>query len=96
MKKIKLTESQLHKVIKESVKKILRENFDDVTWIIVDKASDEIIGNYDSRWNTKEDAIDDADEKAQYGGAYDVYEVHNGDYDENDIVYSTDDTDYKF
>ena len=43
MSKIRLTESQLHRVIKESVNKILKENFNNVTWIIVDKATDGIV-----------------------------------------------------
>ena len=95
MSKIRLTEAQLHNVIKDSINKILKENFNNVTWIIVDKATDGIVETYDSRWSTKEEAIYDANKMAKHGGGYNVYECEGNSYGEENLIYTTDDLDYK-
>lgn len=104
MKKIRLTESQLHRVIKESVKKILRENderTDIYTISIFDVDEDEGIDNmkYAHSYYDIDEAIEDAENIArEYSDDSDVilvsvmggeYETQSGDiYGEPDAIYT--------
>lgn len=94
MKKIiKLTEQDLHNIVRKSVNRILRESFGNYdSYVLVDEASEEILGNYGP--DEMQDAIDDANNGT---GAYLVVGCRNGRYSLDDVVYdSSNGKSYKF
>lgn len=101
-RRIRLTESQLTKIIKESVKSILMtETFGDTVqqhnynaYVIVD-GTRAVLGQY----NNYDEAVEDANELARNNkyGTYEVYGCDNDEYvleedypEDNTLVYSTD------
>ena len=85
---VKINESQLRKLISESITKILMEDMitnDYPAYVVVDDSCDAITGNYDN----VQDAIDDAKENARSGGSYSVFGCVNDTYDDNTLVYCT-------
>lgn len=83
-RRIKLTESDLHKIIKESVKRVLREWDANPNYTLEDEADGAILGNYDNI----NDAIEDARQLKQRSRPYGKYIVRDCKTDE--IVFDTD------
>ena len=83
-RRIKLTESTLHKIIKESVRRVLREWNESPNYTLEDEADGAILGNYDNI----DDAIEDAKQLKQKSRPYGKYIVRDCNTDE--IVFDTD------
>lgn len=95
---IRINEADIQRIVAESVKKILKEN--DFSWnkdfknyVLVDDSCDAVIQNYTSSngYDAKQDAINDADEKAREtrGGSFSVFGCANGMYNDDTLVYCT-------
>ena len=99
---VKINESQLHKIVSESIKAILREgDFDSLnggeiksdkdydSYVLVDGSCDAIVGNYTS--DAKSEAIEDAKAKSREtrGGSFSVFGCDGMYYDDSTLVYCT-------
>lgn len=95
---IKINESQLRKLIKESIENAINSN--EFKWnngytnyVLVDDSDDSVIQNYTSEdgYNAEADAINDAKEKARetHGGSFSVFGCVNDMYDEDSLVFRT-------
>jgi len=82
---IRLNETELKRMIFESVKRVLKESYSDVAYTLEDEASGAVYANYHE--DELEDAINDAKEMAQKSRPYGKFLV----VDSNDnIVFDTD------
>ena len=92
---IRLSERELHRVIKESVRRLISEdiNHEYDGYVLIDEASEEVIQNYS--FDELQDAINDA--KSMGRGRFLVVGCRGNEYDLNDIVFdSNPDSSYKF
>lgn len=92
---IRLSERELHRVIKESVRRLISEdtNPEYDGYVLIDEASEEVIQNYS--FDELQDAINDA--KSMGRGRFLVVGCRGNEYDLNDVVFdSNPDSSYKF
>ena len=95
MKRYRLTESKLRGMIREAVRSVLRERIEEPggdydAYVLVDQASDEILGNYGA--DELDYAIQDANDRQDDSraiGRFLVVGCHGNQYDLNDVVYDT-------
>lgn len=92
---IRLSERELHRVIKESVRRLISEDINPEYdgYVLIDEASEEVIQNYS--FDELQDAINDA--KSMGRGRFLVVGCRGNEYDLNDVVFdSNPDSSYKF
>ena len=95
MRRYRLAENRFRGIVHNAVRSVLRERIEEPggdydAYVLVDQASDEILGNYGA--DELDYAIQDANDRQDDSGAIGRFLVvgcHGNQYDLNDVVYDT-------